>query len=525
MNEIDMPEYTFGMKRQRNPVPYRDLSALLHDCEAIGADGATGEQTRGRVVRALGTFDRAGRSRVQAERIARQVAIVSRCDLAGALHKVVAADLGISMRTFYRERTAAFERLRQALADGGNQPALPAPPSALAARLERARVLAAQGRLTEAATRLGDLATLDVEPVLAAAVHARLAGVFERQGERPKAAEALARAKRFAAQLGNGSQHAVAEAEIAVVEAARLRAAGHFNAAAMLAAKIASSVAVRSARTTPSGMDAHRAATLLHVETALDQGNAALALSIAVAAQTSFAVDGGPSDVRLELALCAAEAQTISSGDAGCVLAVASDAYATASADGLHRYAARALRLMALAYAHVGDVNAGRECVRTAREIVALLAGSDAAFAACELAAACIDLNDAASAKSVLAAIPDGTCDGMTAVLRVVRDAEVLLLERRQRDALTRAKEAALLLGRSDSRRYLGEATFVTARALAGTDDHRAARAAAAEAATLLAGASWPTRASDAAILAGRQEARPRMQPDRRRMSPPVHVA
>ena len=42
---------------------------------------------------------------------ARQRAIVTRCDLRGEKHAAVAADLGVSLREFYRERRRAFERL------------------------------------------------------------------------------------------------------------------------------------------------------------------------------------------------------------------------------------------------------------------------------------------------------------------------------------------------------------------------------------------------------------------------------
>jgi tetratricopeptide (TPR) repeat protein len=42
---------------------------------------------------------------------ARQRVIVTRCDLRGEKHAAVAADLGVSLREFYRERRRAFERL------------------------------------------------------------------------------------------------------------------------------------------------------------------------------------------------------------------------------------------------------------------------------------------------------------------------------------------------------------------------------------------------------------------------------
>lgn len=45
----------------------------------------------------------------------RQRAIVTRCDLRGEKHVTVAADLGISLREFYRERRRAFQRLLESI--------------------------------------------------------------------------------------------------------------------------------------------------------------------------------------------------------------------------------------------------------------------------------------------------------------------------------------------------------------------------------------------------------------------------
>src|SRR5581483_3813001 len=211
------------MRKARTPAPYRDLSSLLRDAGAVQDAGEESEQTRARVIRALATFERTGKSRVQAERVERQFAIITRCDLGGQLHKVVAADLGISMRTFYRERGEAFDRLRMALTVERTRPALPPLPSPMAKRLEAARLLAAQGRLGEAAARLNEVASGELEPALAATVHARVAALCRRMDDIEASNEALARAKRAAALLGNGAPHAVADAEIALVEVDRLR--------------------------------------------------------------------------------------------------------------------------------------------------------------------------------------------------------------------------------------------------------------------------------------------------------------
>jgi len=64
---------------------------------------------RAAVLSAVATLD----SNLNARNVhyARQRAIVTRCDLRGEKHAAVAADLGISLREFYRERRRALERL------------------------------------------------------------------------------------------------------------------------------------------------------------------------------------------------------------------------------------------------------------------------------------------------------------------------------------------------------------------------------------------------------------------------------
>jgi tetratricopeptide (TPR) repeat protein len=516
------------MNKPRTPAPYRDLSTLLRDAGAVDRDGAETEQTRARVVRALATFERSGKSRVQAERVERQFAIITRCDLGGQLHKVVASDLGISMRTFYRERGEAFERLRLTLESEGTRAAVPAPPpSATGARLERARLLDAQGRSREAIARLEELAAQELEPVLAAVVGARLSALWIRLGEGDQGAEALTRAKRAAALLGNGAPHAVAEAEIGLVEVTRLRAVGRYAAAAALATKISTTLHLRSSHLTPSGADAVRAARVLAVESYLEGGAAAQALDFAGnARELLLADDACPTDVRLDLALGFADAQLIVDGDCTSALRAATEAYATATAERLHRHAIRALRLIALVYGTLGDREVGAGYIRTAQEMVApSLSGDEARRAAFDVAAACIDLDDVTTAQRALDAVSGGhASEGAVGVLRRVREAEVLTAQRRFRDGLTRAREAARLASALDSRRYLGEATLVLAKALHGCDEHRAARGAAVEAAALLTGATWPSRATSALDLAGRRDVGLRMRLARHHLPPLQHL-
>ena len=171
---------------------------------------------------ALATFLTMESSRVQMERIERQYTIITRCDLGGQLHKVVASDLGISMRTFYRERREGFERLRRALETipVSNRPHRRRPTMPCAASNGHGSQVAL-GRIREAIVRLEEIA-VSAPPALLAVACARLAAArFLAYGE-ASAAEALTRARRALAMLGPGAASIVAEAEIRVVEALQL---------------------------------------------------------------------------------------------------------------------------------------------------------------------------------------------------------------------------------------------------------------------------------------------------------------
>ncbi|MBV9647517.1 MAG: hypothetical protein JO043_08645 [Candidatus Eremiobacteraeota bacterium] len=499
------------MAKDRTPAPYRDLSTLLRDAGLSGEE-TSGEATRARVQRALSTFERAGKTRMQAERIERQFAIINRCDLGGQLHKVVASDLGISMRTFYRERVEAFERLRKALAaDRGTPSSSQAPPpSATAVHLERARLMAAQGRLREAAARLGELPQADGDALVAATVAARLSSVWWRLDEPSRATQSLARAKRCAALLGNGAHHAVAVAEIGMAEA--LQACAECNPAAALTIlgrlvdgphpRTPSASYARYA--TPEATETYRAAFVLFIEACLESGAAQRARSMLAAASGVFEGLRCPVDLRLDASLAAAEAELIAGGDPAAALRVAAEASSLAGEHALPRHTVRAHLVIALANAALGDGNAARAALVTALEHAAgsLIAG-DARRAALECAGIAVEIGEAPlAARALEAAGAAQTGNQANPALATLRQAEALLLQRRNRDALGIAREANRVLAESGSRRHYGEALLTLAKALSACGEHRAARSAASEAVGFLEGSSWPWRVREARRLA-----------------------
>lgn len=97
----------------------------------------------------------------RASRIARrQYEIIMRCDLGSELHRVVARDLGLSLRQFYRERHAACERLADLLHQELTRPIEPLrqAPSEFAMRMSCAQGLRAVGQIDTALDVLRTLA-------------------------------------------------------------------------------------------------------------------------------------------------------------------------------------------------------------------------------------------------------------------------------------------------------------------------------------------------------------------------------
>lgn len=73
------------------------------------------EERRAAVLRAVDRLDPGGQEGQQADRRRRKHAIVLRCDVHGEPQGLVARELGLSMRQFFRERREAFEEFVEAL--------------------------------------------------------------------------------------------------------------------------------------------------------------------------------------------------------------------------------------------------------------------------------------------------------------------------------------------------------------------------------------------------------------------------
>ncbi len=136
---------------------------------------------------------------------ARQRAIVTRCDLRGEKHATVAAELGISLREFYRERRRAFERLLTNL--DANLPESQGPVRALPSRftleLDRVanfRLVGAFGAAFELLERIASEAADPHDGVRAWCYGVEIASDI---GDNERARRLFARALQHAREMGD----------------------------------------------------------------------------------------------------------------------------------------------------------------------------------------------------------------------------------------------------------------------------------------------------------------------------------
>ena len=485
----------------RTPPPYRDLSTVLREAGFLGASDASLSAVRSRVLHALAAFRDGATSRLQAERAERQYAIITRCDLGGELHKVVAADLAISMRTFYRERFDGFERLRMALSAAPDEAAAPVP-DGLYERFERAWDCVWVGRLRDASVRLEEL-TASAPPALASIAFARLSSVRLMQGDDDGAEQALAKARRALAILGPWKAGAVARAEIRVVDAQRLVEAGALGHAALAFERIcdefdgSTSEAPECARHALVGLAFARVA----------RGDARAALDALAARERLVAQARRSAPLCAILDVLSAESALILGGNAHEVLERSMRAQLAASQSGAILVAVRALLVAAQASFVLLDSAGALSHVRAARSIARERPGGRIGTAIrLAVAGALVELGDPEEAMSLVAecGIHEGREDFTAGVARS-REAAALAELGQSSEAVRRGREAMRILSRCDSHRALGEAIAATAQATHGCGDARTARVLAVRATKLLWGATWPTRVSSTLRLAGRR--------------------
>jgi hypothetical protein len=483
------------------------LSTLLRDPTAARRDEALDERTRARIIRALATFDANGKSRTQKARIERQSTIITRCDLGGQLHKVVAADLGISLRTFYRERLDAFARLREALdALPDDEPEIETV-GGDAVRIAQAWSHQSAGRNASAIAVLEDLASAGREPALQAVAWARLSSLYYLGRDDAHSLETMVRAKRALALLGAGATRTVVEAEINASEAERLHGDGAYASSIFVSGRVAFHVQRCTLRSGPNALDALERALLGEVRAQLERGDAARALETARSAREQLLVDDHPqSQTGPALDAAIAEARLVLEGDAAGARDAALAASETATTRGMPLVAAHGLRVAAFACAALDDETAGVIHARAAHNMLDHASRDRRTTReALAIAAALSEVGQGDAALAIVGgcSIDRGREDIEAGIARL-RESEALSALGRYRESATRGREAARTLAKFDSRRLLGEAMLACSRAALGCADPRAARAAAVQALKNLTGTAWPTQITAAQRLAGR---------------------
>lgn len=168
--------------------------------------------------------------RGSAARAKRIVELITRCDLQGEPHKVVAADLGLSLRQFYRERARAVvelgERLEALLPIESEAPQGSAFAfDAFALELQRAATLWHAGSASEAIAVLRRLTADAIDPVHRVRARTDLAALLIESNGQEAAVEEIDAAMRTAADLeaGEPSNEAYAAIELASSALANVR--------------------------------------------------------------------------------------------------------------------------------------------------------------------------------------------------------------------------------------------------------------------------------------------------------------
>jgi tetratricopeptide (TPR) repeat protein len=208
-----------GRRRSRTAAPLVDIASLLRNVLPNG--GVAGEVEPSHAM-ALQAVDRLRAGHENGERLH---AIVSRCDLHGEPHKVVAGNLGLSRSQFYRDlaqaRRIIAEEIREGMARDVSGLAVDGTP--FGTRLQTAISLAGCGH--------GKAAVAHFTPLVATMTgaeriwgHAVLAELFLGDGDFGAAERELQRA--FAL---NGDEPGLGLARVLLAKAALLRETGHVS--------------------------------------------------------------------------------------------------------------------------------------------------------------------------------------------------------------------------------------------------------------------------------------------------------
>ncbi|HKU67936.1 MAG TPA: hypothetical protein VJP85_09170 [Candidatus Baltobacteraceae bacterium] len=412
----------------------------------------------------------------------RQYEIVVRCDLGSELHRVVAAELGLSHRQFYRERLRACGKLSEFLMQ---VPQEPAPARTLASefelRLGCAVGLRNYGQVDAALALLDTLCSEVQSPVDRVRAFCERAAALCDAGRVQQGREGLVRARKaFLAVQLEDAPRAVCAAEIDRVAAMLEWAGGRLREAIEINERAVASLRGGPGITLERGVELAALLTIALATQYREMGGAAsLGLLQEARDLISYLHDPSP-ELRASLTGNIATTYALTAGGIPVALTQLNEQLQFARRHNLQREAVDALSTLCLIYVQRRAFEAALAYGRSALALARTISSAED-FAYCALNVSRIEavLGHAQQALSLIAEVRSRVeGDATLSIFADMSEAEALLSKRAYKRVADLAARCALRFGGLGMERYLGSALRIEAEALAALGNQRDAAAA-----------------------------------------------
>lgn len=427
--------------------------------------------------------------------------ILARCDLAKELHAVVAAQLGISERHFYRERRKAILALGEALAAlPPRQPVIRAKDAEpILASFACAAALCNVGRIGDAIDLLDRTLTSTVSSDARAQLAIRLATLCCDIGAFDRATSYVTFARQESFERLRRLEADTVRAQIALYRG------NPDEASRVLEPAIASLRAIASATATERACALVKA-YLVAAEIADHRDAFGIGLDAAIEASGTARLYALEPALRLQAELTLAQMRMLTGTPMPALLDHIAADYDFAQRHGLARDCANTAGLFCVLYSYAGRHDRSLEFGQKALEIDRAINADDRVHRY-YLAWAFLRRGNARAARSALGEIPAAGSivgDSFDYVVPRLIEAESLHLEGRNRDALNIARGAVHSMRRAGSRRGLGSALRVQAEIQGALDEKGSAQRSIDEALSLLGTTGPPYALAQAYRCSGR---------------------
>jgi tetratricopeptide (TPR) repeat protein len=401
--------------------------------------------------------------------------IVVRCDLGKQLHSLVAADLAVSERHFYRLRRLALERL------GANitgtlveSRAIAGVADPIGIRLSYATALYNAGNFDAARAALEAIQSLYGDPEQRARIACRLAEVCCTTGHMTDSRTHIESVERFA--VGSCETTATADilkAEICVAKVKLAQCAGDLKTARTTAERVVNYLRGFTEPTLRERTaEALVSVLLILTELRRDEGAYDDALAIAFEAIATLDRCGvSSSSQRLQCMVAIANLRFFTSGGLSRTIEDLTLAYDYAQADGVPRIASSIAGDLCGAYGILGNMERaqqfGMEAVAIGQSVCS---AKELARTSLEVAMVQTILGDVRSARQLLTDTRARISDSDTYLNAIIGlyDADADLADGHYRRALERASASERVMERLQATRFLGSALRIEAEAHEG---------------------------------------------------------